>query len=123
LLAEPLTFHQEPFTTHGNPWIRFHSEVGGGLCPGGFIDIFQQEAVDSDHGFGPNGPTKSAITLRSIAPGELVLRLTDASDPPARYTSFFGDITYEPVRILIVPEPSIAALFALGLVAMRMRAQ
>jgi len=120
-LAEGLTFHQEPFTTNGNPWIRFRSEVGGGIYPGGFIDIFNQESTLYDQGIGPDGPTTSVITLRAVAPGELVLRLTDASDPPARRTSFFGDITYEPLHIVIVPEPGTAMLLALGLVAMASR--
>jgi hypothetical protein len=114
LLAEPLSVEETAF-----PGWAAGSGPGHGIYPDwpGIVKIFEQSSMDYVNP--PAGTTTSVVTLRALAPGELVIALRgSAAEVGNFYTEFWNPyLTYEPVRIQIVPEPSIAALFALGLAA------
>jgi hypothetical protein len=83
----------------------------------GIVTIFEQSTLDPEL---PPGVTTSVVTLHALAPGELVIGLRgDYTETDGQFfTEFWNRVTYEPVRILIVPEPATVVLIGFGLLGL-----
>ena len=117
-LAESVESSQELLTSPNGPnastpWLPGTLELGEG-----FADAFFQ-GVGGPNLFPVDNTLSASVTLRATAPG--TLDLTWQTAPPQSKLLFFAIGSAPGTSVQIVPEPSTAALFALGIALMSWR--